>query len=185
VASWTEQALGLIETRGLVGAIEAADAGVKAAPVKLLGTERTDPALRGAITGLSLRHGRAAIARASFEGVAYAIRSQLDLLVQGGMAPTDLRVSGGDARLATWNRIKADVTGLPVLTIPGDAATTGVAMLAGLGSGVYRDPADAIGRCVRPDPPVLPDPANRDRYDEGFREHVELASSVVVRRPEV
>ncbi|MBI1723159.1 MAG: BMC domain-containing protein [Gemmatimonadetes bacterium] len=45
MASWTEQALGLIETRGLVGAIEAADAGVKAAPVKLLGTERTDPAL--------------------------------------------------------------------------------------------------------------------------------------------
>lgn len=45
MTSWTEQALGLIETRGLVGAIEAADAGVKAAPVKLLGTERTDPAL--------------------------------------------------------------------------------------------------------------------------------------------
>ena len=45
MASWTEQALGLIETRGLVGAIEAADAGVKAAPVRLLGSERTDPAL--------------------------------------------------------------------------------------------------------------------------------------------
>ena len=45
MSTWTEQALGLIETRGLVGAIEAADAGVKAAPVKLLGTERTDPAL--------------------------------------------------------------------------------------------------------------------------------------------
>lgn len=43
--SWTEQALGLVETRGLVGAIEAADAGVKAAPVKLLSLERTDPAL--------------------------------------------------------------------------------------------------------------------------------------------
>jgi ethanolamine utilization protein EutM len=45
VPSWTEQALGLIETRGLVGAIEAADAGVKAAPVVLLGKEQTDPAL--------------------------------------------------------------------------------------------------------------------------------------------
>ncbi len=43
--SWTEQALGLIETRGLVGAIEAADAGVKAAPVTLLGTERVDAGL--------------------------------------------------------------------------------------------------------------------------------------------
>jgi sugar (pentulose or hexulose) kinase len=147
--------------------------------------ERTDPALRGAITGLSLRHGRAAIARASFEGVAYAIRSQLDLLVRGGLTLTDLRVSGGDARLATWNRIKADVTGLPVLTIPGDAATIGVAMLAGLGTGVYRDPTDAIARCVRPDSPIPPDPANRDRYDEGFREHLELAAAAVVRRPEV
>ncbi len=43
--SWTEQALGLIETRGLVGAIEAADAGLKAAPVELLGSERVDAAL--------------------------------------------------------------------------------------------------------------------------------------------
>ena len=45
MGSWTEQALGLIETRGLVGAIEAADAAVKAAPVELLGKEQTDPAL--------------------------------------------------------------------------------------------------------------------------------------------
>lgn len=36
----TEIALGLIETKGLVGAIEAADAMVKAARVRLLGKER-------------------------------------------------------------------------------------------------------------------------------------------------
>ena len=34
------EAIGLIETRGLVGAIEAADAMVKAANVKLVGQER-------------------------------------------------------------------------------------------------------------------------------------------------
>jgi ethanolamine utilization protein EutM len=39
------KALGLIETRGLVAAIEAADAMVKAANVTLIGKERTDPAL--------------------------------------------------------------------------------------------------------------------------------------------
>lgn len=33
-------ALGMIETRGLVGAVEAADAMVKAANVKLVGTEK-------------------------------------------------------------------------------------------------------------------------------------------------
>jgi len=40
-----ERALGLIETKGLVGAIEAADAMVKAAQVKLIGTEKTIAAL--------------------------------------------------------------------------------------------------------------------------------------------
>ena len=35
----SEQALGMVETRGLVGAIEAADAMVKAAKVKFMGRE--------------------------------------------------------------------------------------------------------------------------------------------------
>ncbi len=39
------KALGLVETRGLVAAIEAADAMIKAANVTLVGKERTDPAL--------------------------------------------------------------------------------------------------------------------------------------------
>ena len=40
-----EYALGLIETRGLVGAIEAADAATKAADVTLVGKERADAGL--------------------------------------------------------------------------------------------------------------------------------------------
>lgn len=40
-----ETALGLVETRGLVAALEAADAMLKAAEVRLLGKEETVPAL--------------------------------------------------------------------------------------------------------------------------------------------
>lgn len=40
-----DYALGLIETRGLIGAIEAADAAVKAADVELIGRERADAGL--------------------------------------------------------------------------------------------------------------------------------------------
>ena len=42
---WSGQALGLIETRGLVGAIEAADAGTKAAAVEFAGSEYADAGL--------------------------------------------------------------------------------------------------------------------------------------------
>ena len=45
--------------------------------------ERDDPALRGTVTGLSLRHGRAAWARATMEGVAFGMRALLEVLGRG------------------------------------------------------------------------------------------------------
>lgn len=156
--------------------------GVLALPV-LGDGERTDADLRASFTGLSARHGRGILARAMLEGAAFAIRAQLELLRNAGAPITELRVSGGDTRLATWNRIKADVTGLPVRSIPGDAATTGVAMLAGLGAGVYRDVDEAIARCVRPDATIEPSAALRGIYDRAFRSYEQLAASDVVRRP--
>ena len=43
--TWSGRALGLIETRGLIGAIEAGDAGVKSAPVELGEAEYAQGAL--------------------------------------------------------------------------------------------------------------------------------------------
>ena len=59
--SWTEQALGLVETKGLVGAIEAADAGLKAANVRLLSTERADAGLVTVMFGGDVAAVRAAV----------------------------------------------------------------------------------------------------------------------------
>jgi len=155
--------------------------GVLALPV-LGDGERTDPGLRGAVSGLSLRHGRAALARAVLEGVAFAIADQLELLRLGGTTVTELRVSGGDTRLGSWTRIKADVLGIPVLTVPGDAAVTGVAMLAGLGAGVYRATGEAIDRCVRAEATIEPDRAAHDAYASMAVAYRALEASPVVRR---
>ena len=164
------------------GAVPPGADGVVALPV-LGDGERTDPDLRGAIVGLSLRHGRDVIARALLEGVAFAIADQLDLLRAGGAPVTELRVSGGDTRLGSWTRIKADVLGIPVRTVPGDAAVSGVAMLAGLGAGVFRDPAEAIEQCVRLDSPIQPDPRARGGYGRARAAYRALADSASVRRP--
>jgi Sugar (pentulose and hexulose) kinases len=162
------------------GALPAGADGVLAVPV-LGDGERTDPDLRAAFTGLSLRHGRAALARAVLEGVAYTIRSHLALLTTGGARVTELRVSGGDSRLGTWNRIKADVIGVPVTVVPGDAAVTGVAMLAGLGTGVYRDVDEAIARCVRFGERLEPDPSVRDAYEGRYAAFQALMAAEVAR----
>jgi xylulokinase len=163
------------------GAVPPGADGVVALPI-LGDGERTDPAVRAAIAGLSLRHDRAHVARAVLEGVAFSIRDQLDLLRSGGTPVDELRVSGGDTRLSSWAKIKADVLGIPVRTIVGDAAVGGVAMLAGIGAGVYRTPAEAIERCVRLESPVEPNPAHRARYDDAHAMFQELASSHATRR---
>jgi sugar (pentulose or hexulose) kinase len=143
--------------------------------------ERDDPALRGALTGLSLRHDRGAVARAALEGIACGVRARLETLARTSTPATELRVSGGGAGLDVWNQIKADVTGIPVARVAGDSTAAGAAMLAGLGAGIYRDAAEAVAAGYRPAGRAEPDPAQRALYDDLYRRYAELLESEVVR----
>jgi xylulokinase len=142
--------------------------------------ERDDPNLRGAAVGLSLRHGRAELARAVLEGVAFGIRARIETLGLAGSPATELRVSGGDARLGTWNQIKADVLGIPVVRVPGDATSAGAALLAGLGIGIYRDATEAVTLAARPEAAIEPDPAVHQRYNELYPAYRSLVGSRAV-----
>jgi sugar (pentulose or hexulose) kinase len=146
--------------------------------------ERDDPGLRGAVVGLSLRHDRRTLGRAVLEGVAFEIRRRIEALTRAGSPATELRVSGGDASLQTWNRIKADVLGIPVTRVPGDATAAGVAMLAGLGIGLYRDAAEALAAAGKLEPSIEPDPENQTRYEPIYERYRALLGSSVVRGSE-
>ena len=143
--------------------------------------ERDDPTLRGAATGLSLRHDRGAWARATMEGIAFGVRARLDTLGRASVPATELRVSGGAAGLSVWNQIKADVTGIPVVHVAGDSTAAGTAMLAGLGAGIYRDAAEAVAAGYRPAETTQPDAASRARYDELYERYLRLIGSPVTR----
>ena len=115
-------------------------------------TPHADPDVRGAFTGLSLRHDRGALTRAVLEGVAYGLRDSLELLRALGVQPTVGRVSGGGARSDIWVRIVASVLGLPLERMESEAgAAFGAALLAGVREGVFAD-AGGRGRALRPRP---------------------------------
>src|SRR5580704_18895506 len=139
--------------------------------------ERDDPTLRGIASGLSLRHDRSAWARATLEGVAFGVRARLETLGLASAKATELRVSGGGARIALWNQIKADVTGTPVVYVPGDSTAAGTAMLAGLGAGIYRDVDEAVTKAYRPGPVAEPDPRLRGLYDDMYARYLALTGS--------
>ena len=132
-------------------------------------TPHADPNARGAFTGLSLRHDRGALARATLEGVAYGLRDSLELLRDLGVRPEVGRASGGGAKSDLWLEIVASVLGLPLeRTESEEGSAFGAALLAGVRAGVFRDAADAVARCVRVRDRVEPDPEWSAAYEQGY-----------------
>ncbi len=103
--------------------------------------ERTpypDPNARGAFFGITLRHDRGHFVRSVLEGVAYGLRDSFGILDAMGVPITQVRASGGGARSELWRQIQADVTGHDHVTINIDEGPAlGVALLAGVGAGIY------------------------------------------------
>jgi sugar (pentulose or hexulose) kinase len=125
------------------------------------------PNSRGQFFGIASRHNQGHLYRAVMEGVAFASRRNMELLQVAGVEFERLVVSGGGARASCWLSIKASIYGRPLL-VPENTETglLGGAALAGLGIGVYANPAEAVGRLVRLRPPIFPEPALVDYYTE-------------------
>jgi xylulokinase len=138
-------------------------------------TPHADPDARGAFTGLSLRHDRGAIWRATLEGVAYGLRDSLELLRGLGVRADVGRISGGGARSELWLRIVSAVLGLPLeLTESEEGSAFGAALLAGVRAGVFPDAADAVARCVRVRARIDPDEAWLPVYERGYARYRKL-----------
>jgi glycerol kinase len=140
---WLRDGLGIIaeagETEALAASLEGND-GVYFVPALTgLGSPYWDPYARGTIVGLTRGSGRAHLARAALEAIAYetvdAVRAQEATC---GERLELLRADGG----ATVNRwlmqFQADVLGVPV-SVPEIVETTalGAAYLAGIATGVW------------------------------------------------
>jgi xylulokinase len=132
-------------------------------------TPHADPHARGAFTGLSLRHDRGALVRATLEGVAYGLRDSLELLRELSVDPRSGRLSGGGGASELWTQIVASVLDLPIeRTESQEGSAFGAALLAGVRSGVFADLDEAVARCVRVRDTVEPRPDWVAAYQEGY-----------------
>ncbi len=133
-----------------------------------------DPDARGAFLGLTLATGRGELYRAVMEGVAFALRHNLEVAAAAGAGVSELRAVGGATRSRLWMQIKADVTGLPVVVSDNENATPlGAAMLAALGTGAGTVD-DLVARWVRPSVSYRPDPVAHARYDRLYQVYAGL-----------
>ncbi len=140
---WLRDGLGIIkdasETEALAASLDSND-GVYFVPALTgLGSPWWDPYARGTMVGLTRGTGRAHIARAALEAIAYqtvdAVRAQE---AASGERLEVLRADGGAVANKWLMQFQADLLGVPV-EIPEISETTafGAACLAGIGSGTW------------------------------------------------
>ncbi len=124
-----------------------------------------NPAARATFVGLSMPNGKAEIARAVLEGVAFNLRYILDSLRGQGVQVEAMRLIGGGGKSAVWRQILADVYNLPIVKVnlPAAATALGAAIAGGIGVGLYADYSVAQ-QLVPITPAEVPNPATQPRY---------------------
>ena len=151
---WLRDGLGVIEradeTEALAASLESND-GVYFVPALTgLGSPWWDPYARGTIVGLTRGTGRAHLARAALEAIAYqavdAVRAQEE---SSGRRLEVLKADGGAVSNRWLMQFQADLLGAPVV-IPEIPETTalGAAYLAGVGAGTWN--LDEVAAMWRP-----------------------------------
>jgi glycerol kinase len=140
---WLRDSLGIIdearETEALAASLDSND-GVYFVPALTgLGSPHWDPYARGTIVGLTRGSGRAHLARAALEAIAYqtvdAVRAQE---AAAGKPLEGWKADGGAVATRWLMQFQADVLGAPVV-VPEIAETTalGAAYLAGIATGCW------------------------------------------------
>jgi xylulokinase len=126
-----------------------------------------NPLARGVFFGLELSHGRGEISRAILEGVAFTIKNMLAVLREIGATVQRVRVVGGGSVSDLWNQIRADVTRVPFeRTKITEGTATGIALLTGLGIGLYQDLGEATRRIAPVEKIYMPDESKGLIYDK-------------------
>lgn len=184
VVQWLRDELHLInharETEGLAMSIPDTG-GVYLVPAFVgLGAPYWDQYARGTIVGLTRGSGKAHIARAALESIAYQTRDVVDaMLADSNLSLHTLRVDGGATANNFLMQFQADILGVPVeRPVVTETTALGAAYLAGLAVGYWRSLEEIAGQWQRErlfEPTMSAD--QRDSLYDGWRKAVVRARS--------
>ena len=143
VVQWLRDSLGMIQSAGeieeLAGSVTDTGGVFFVPALSGLGTPHWDQDARGMIIGLTRGTGKAHIARAALESIAFQSADLLSAInADSNICLSELRVDGGASRNDRLLQFQADILQIPVVRSKVHETTAlGAAYLAGLSSGFW------------------------------------------------
>ncbi|WP_094546053.1 xylulokinase [Petroclostridium xylanilyticum] len=113
-------------------------------------TPHLDPDAKGVFFGLSARHTRRDMLRAVMEGVSYSLKDCMEIIKGMGIEVNEVRASGGGGKSKLWKQMQADMFNADIVTInSSEGPALGVALLAGVGAGIYSSVPEACEAAIK------------------------------------
>ncbi len=167
---WLRDGLGIVDhvsqVEQLAATVVDADGVMLIPAFSGLGAPHWDPHARGTILGLHRGSGKAHIARAALDGIAWQIAEVLlAMQADSGVTLRELRVDGGGARSKLLLQLLANALGVPVVRpVMTETTALGAAQLAGLGVGIWDD-TDQLASQWTIDRRFMPETSDSQRQD--------------------
>lgn len=134
-----------------------------------------DKYAKGVFYGLGYDKTKGHMIRAILEGTAYALKHNLKTAEEVNVKVNELVAMGGAANSILWTQIKADVTGKVIKVPSSDTATTlGAAILAGVGTGMYKDFREAAHKTINITRTHEPNMENHEIYKKYYEIYLEI-----------
>ncbi len=113
-------------------------------------TPHLDADARGVFFGISAKHEKQDFIRAVMEGVVFSLKDCLEIISGMGVDINEVRASGGGGKSPLWRQMQSDVFGADITTVnSSEGPALGVALLAGVGAGIYSSVPEACDAAVK------------------------------------
>lgn len=142
-------------------------------------TPHLDPDCRGMFFGLSAIHTKAHLLRAVMEGVSYSLADCNDILQEMGIQVEQMMACGGGGKSPVWRQMLSDMYDCQVKTVcQTEGPALGVAILAGVGCGIYESVEAACEALISEDCSTSPNSERIDTYRQYHQLYKELYEDV-------
>ena len=133
-------------------------------------TPHLDPDCLGVFFGLSAMHSKKDMLRSVMEGVIFSLTNCMDIIKDmTGTTPETVYASGGGGNSSLWRGMMADSFDMPISRNNSkEGGALGVAILAGVATGLYKSVPDACAALIREKDSTAPNAANTEVYKKYY-----------------
>jgi len=131
------------------------------------GSPYWNPYLKGAFYGITSKHEKKHFARSVIEGTVLSLKDAkryLDKMISINI--NKYIIAGGGAKSKLWTQIICDVLKKDALIYKNTDAALGAAMIAGIGTSIYKNKEEAISKCLKEDRSVYFNKNNNKKYEK-------------------